>query len=300
MIGTFSLKSILFSLKPRNVYAANYKGADVRYNSSSGGAFYAIASYILSQDGIVVGAVYKGTDVVHVAITDISDLFMLQKSKYAPSCMKDLDMDQLLSSGKLVLFSGTPCQVKAMHRRYGVCKNLILLEIACHGVPTKKAYDDYIRENDIVKIDFRCKKKGWKHNMIEITKADGTVVCEEAKDNKYYQQFLSGEIIRKSCFSCQSKYFSSGADFTLADAWGINDFAPKLDDNKGSSIVILHTAKANYLWSQIKDKFEYKMIKLREAIRFNSNIVRPNGSSSIFIEKLDPYIDIIAKKLKFV
>lgn len=297
MIGTYSFKSILFSLKPRNVYAANYIEADVRYNSSSGGVFYAIASYVLAQGGIVVGAAYKGTDVEHIAISDKSDLWMLQKSKYAPSSLKNLDMDQLLSTDKLVLFSGTPCQVKAMHQRYGTYKNLLLLEIACHGVPTKKAYDDYIRENDIVKIDFRCKKKGWKNNMIEITKSDGSIVCEDAKDNIYYQQFLSSEIIRKSCFSCQSKYFSSGADFTLADAWGINDFASELDDNKGSSIVILHTNKANDLWNLIKDKFEYKKIKLREAIRFNSNIVRPQHSTPLLIEKLDPFISVLESKL---
>lgn len=287
-----------FLFKRKRVFVANYKGMDVRLNSSSGGAFYAIASYVLTQGGIVVGAAYKGTDVEHIAITDKSDLWMLQKSKYAPSSLKYLDMDQLLSTGKLLLFSGTPCQVKVMHQRYGAFKNLILLEIACHGVPTKKTYDDYIRENDIVKIDFRCKKKGWKNNMIEITKSDGSVVCEDAKDNKYYQQFLSGEIIRKSCFTCQSKYFSSGADFTLADAWGINDFASDLDDNKGSSIVILHSLISNEIWNGIKDIFCYKKISLADAIRYNHSIIRPNNSKPLILERLDAlWIVQVAKML---
>lgn len=287
---TFSLSSIFFSLKPRTIIAANHHSCEVRCNSSSGGAFYAIASYVLSQKGIVIGAAYQGTDVEHIAIYDKSDLWKLQKSKYAPSSLKNINVDELLTTGKLVLFSGTPCQVKGISKRFGHRKNLLLIEIACHGVPNKKDYDKYIRENNIVKIDFRCKKNGWKNNLIELTYSDRSVVYEEARENPFYKDYLSGKIIRNGCSTCQSKYFSSGADFTLADAWGINDFAPRLDDNIGTSIVVIHTKQSKRIWREIKHNFLYKNISLREAIRFNANILRPANSPKLFIERIDPIL----------
>lgn len=295
---TFSLKSVLFSLRPRKIFVANNMDSEVRYNSSSGGAFYAIAKYVLSQNGVVVGAAYNGTNVEHIEISDLTDLWKLQKSKYAPSSLQKLKMDALLATGKLVLFSGTPCQVKGIAKKYAGTKNLLLLEIACHGLPEKKEYEDYIQKNKIVKIDFRCKKKGWKNNMIELHKSDGTIYYEDALSNVFYQKFISGEIIKKGCFTCKSKYFSSGADFTLADAWGINDFAPQLDDNKGSSIIISHSDRANKIWEIIHKEFLYSKSTLREIIRFNHNIVRPSNSQPLFIEAIDPCISLLTSLSK--
>lgn len=297
-MNRFSPFSILFSFKPRTIYVANHHSQEIRHNSSSGGAFYAIASYVLSQNGIVIGAAYRGTDVEHIAISDKSELWKLQKSKYAPSSLKNINMDNLLDLGKLVMFSGTPCQVKGIAKKYRHHKNLLLLEIACHGVPNKKDYDNYIRENDIVKIDFRCKKNGWKNNLIELTHSDGSIVYEKAIENSFYQDFISGKNIRKGCFTCQSKYFSSGADFTVADAWGVNDFAPKLDDDIGSSIIVAHTKQSKRIWSKIKQNFLCQKVSLREAIRYNANILRPESSQRLFIERIDPYLCFLMSILK--
>ena len=126
-MNRFSTFSILFSFKPRTIYVANHHLQEIRHKSSSGGAFYAIASYVLSQNGIVIGAAYRGADVEHIAISDKSELWKLQKSKYAPSSLKNINMDNLLALGKLVMFSGTPCQVKGIAKDiFGTYNNYVI------------------------------------------------------------------------------------------------------------------------------------------------------------------------------
>ena len=53
----------------------------VRNSSSSGGAFYALAMYVLEHGGYVVGAGYNGINVEHMVVDRKEDLWKLQKSK---------------------------------------------------------------------------------------------------------------------------------------------------------------------------------------------------------------------------
>ena len=93
--------------------------------------------------------------------------------------------------------------------------------------------------------------------------------------------------MRRSCYTCQSKYFTSRADFTLADAWGVNDFAPELADDRGTSLVLVHTKAAFVMWSVCSKMFSSKRVSLIDAIRYNAGIVRPIDSMPIFVEKCE-------------
>ena len=286
-VRTWSWRSFLMPFRCGKIFAVNHVDLSVRKGSSSGGAFYALAMYVLEHAGYVIGAGYNGTMVEHMIVDRKEDLWKLQKSKYAPSSLSKIDFPHLLKAGKLVLFSGTPCQVKGLARYKDEYPNLILVEIACHGMPTRKSYLDYIERNDIVKIDFRCKRNGWKATEIELIKKDGSILYEENVQNEYYKDFLSGKIMRQSCYTCQSKYFTSRADFTLADAWGVNDFAPELADDRGTSLVFLHTKDAIAIWSACSTLFNSKRVCLADAIRYNAGIVRPIDSMPILVEKCD-------------
>ena len=116
---------------------------------------------------------------------------------------------------------------------------------------------------------------------------DGSITYQKSTENEFYKKFISGENLRKSCLSCQSKYFQSGADFTLSDFWGVNEFAPELNDNKGTSLVFLHTRKARCIWNIIKCQFVTKKVKLLQAIKWNPNIVRPIQSEPTLLEAID-------------
>lgn len=291
------------------ILAVQNKDDSVRQASSSGGVFYALAKWIILQGGAVVGAAYGETarEVKHMVVEHVHDLHRLQKSKYAPSSLSNPNVDAVLRSAthRYVLFSGTPCQVLAIRKRYGYLPKLFLLEVACHGVPRKKEYLRYLDNNNIVGIDFRCKKKGWQNSEIEIKYADGRVAYQKSSDNPFYQDYISGRNLRKACFSCTAKYFRSGADFTLADFWGVESFVPNMNDNKGTSVVFLHTKKARRMWAYVDDELVCNPISFYEATCWNPCVYRPFGSAKTFREKcenrkfvLKSYWKRIKEKLK--
>lgn len=133
-------------------YAFKYENNDVLLNSSSGGAFTAISDYVLSMNGVVYGAIYCVEEnlVFHVRATDKSGRNLMRGSKYLQSKIGDayLDVFQDLKNEKLVLFSGTACQIAGLkqylHMRNMKTNNLITVDIICHGVGSPLIWKDFI------------------------------------------------------------------------------------------------------------------------------------------------------------
>ena len=284
------------------IFATRNVDDNVRLTSSSGGVFYALASWVLQHGGVVIGVAFGETayDVRHIVVDNKDDLLKLQKSKYAPSSMANqVVVESLRKANNIwVLFSGTPCQVMAVRKKYGMLSKLLLVEIACHGVPTKEAYYSFLKENDIVHVDFRCKRQGWKNAEIEMIHSDGSVSYQHCIDNSFYKDYVSGKNLRKSCLSCSAKYFKSGADFTLADFWGVDAFVPELDDNKGTSLVFLHTKKAEKIWNKISNMFLSTKVAFYEATHWNPCIYRPFGAESTMFENWEEKKYVIKQYLK--
>ena len=119
-----------------------------RMLSTSGGVFPLIAGYVLDHSGIVYGAAYDfDFKVHHIAVTKKSDLSLLQGAKYSQSiigqCFKNIR--DHLHTGRIVLFSGTPCQCLGLRSFLGTdYENLVMIDIICHGVPSPKVWQDYI------------------------------------------------------------------------------------------------------------------------------------------------------------
>lgn len=96
-------------------------------------------------------------------------LILLQGSKYVQSEIGDTysQAKRDLIQGKVVLFSGTPCQIaglkKYLKKEYN---NLITIDIICHGVPSKRLFQDFIEFHGkklggkITEFYFRDKTKG--------------------------------------------------------------------------------------------------------------------------------------------
>ena len=105
--------------------------------SSSGGVFPALSASIIEHGGVVYGAVLISPQKVrHIRISQLEDLIQLQGSKYVQSDISHIFPMVLedLKEGLPVLFSGTPCQVKALHLYLQKpFANLLTVEVVCHG-----------------------------------------------------------------------------------------------------------------------------------------------------------------------
>lgn len=269
------------AIQPLKVYAAKNPDDKIRMESSSGGVFTLFAEKVISQNGIVFGARFDDQwNVIHDYADTRDGLSVFRGSKYVQSQIRQtyLQAEQFLKLNKLVLFSGTPCQIAGLkcflRKEY---ENLITIEVVCHGVPSPKIWQKYLKSVmqptlDISQISMRDKSTGWETYSMHISSQNHEIVKEYAMDNIYMQGFLSDLYIRPSCYSCPTKRLKTRSDITIGDYWGISQYHPKFYDKKGISLIIINTPKGQKIYNQIKaDEIEST---LENAISKNPAIIK--------------------------
>ena len=260
-----------------------------RKKSSSGGVFYELASTIIKDGGVVFGAKFNDNwEVVHDYSTKLNSIKQFQKSKYVQSRTDDcfIKVKDFLTQGKVVLFSGTPCQIaglkKFLHKPYG---NLITIDIICHGVPSPIVWRKYLREltkklpngiNSITGIDFRDKTVSWRNYKISIysrSKNHNRVYSKDIYQDPYMLFFLDNVTLRPSCHNCHFRNHKSNSDLTLGDFWGVENVLKEMDDEIGTSLVLLNTTKGKVLFERINLERK-KIVQYEDIIKYNPSLVK--------------------------
>lgn len=236
-------------------WLVQHKDDDIRKQSTSGGAFTAIASWVISQGGVVYGAGYrKGSFVVvHQAVDNDEDLSLFRNSKYVQSEMGDCfkQAKGQLDQGRLVLFSGTPCQIEGFlgYLRGKQYDNLILQDIVCHGIPSPALFRSYIDlqkkkiGGEFTDVLFRDKYYGYHYSSFSIyNKITSKDYHKGVDTNAYLRAFFSNLSDRPSCYECPFKKRYRNSDLTLWDCFPIEKFTKELD-GKGTTRVLAHSEK---------------------------------------------------------
>lgn len=242
--------------KPLVAYAAKNQDESVRLNSSSGGVFSALAEYVIAQGGVVFGARFdESWNVVHDYVETVEGLLAFRGAKYAQSRIGQsfLQAETFLKQGRMVLFSGLPCQIaglkKFLRKDYD---NLITVDLFCHGVPSPMVWERFLEEEvatphtQLKSISFRDKASGWKNYSFSYLQEDADGVHLHrmlSTKNLFMRGFLADLYLRPSCYRCPAKQLKSGSDLTIGDYWGIQQAHPKLDDDKGVSAILVNTDK---------------------------------------------------------
>lgn len=239
--------------EPLQVLAAINKDEKVRQKSSSGGIFHLLAEKTIREGGVVFGARFdENWQVVIDYAEDMEGVEAFMGSKYVQARMGKAyaDAKRFLNEGRKVLFSGTPCQVAGLHKFLRKpYDNLLSVDLICHGVPSPKVWRVYLEEvvkqgQSISCVEFRNKEKGWKKFsfFLRYNGVGKTVsMLSPFTENHYMKAFLSDIILRPSCYECKARGCSSQSDITIADFWGIETLLPEMDDDKGTSLVLVNT-----------------------------------------------------------
>ena len=262
-------KTAIVKNKVLEVYGAKNKNIDEQVKSSSGGMFSIFANYVLDNNGIVFGASFDSNwKVVHKYIDKKDNLDDLRRSKYVQSDINTTykQAKQFLDDNKLVLFTGTPCQIGGLksflQKDY---ENLLTADIICHGVPSSKVWGKFLEENFNLKqmkdINFRDKYIGWisffdSYNikgkqyksliqkfikLIKVKRITSMFVSQYLYSS-YFKGFLKNLFLRPSCHNCSFKS-NVKSDFALGDLWGINNILPEMYDKKGVSVLTINSQK---------------------------------------------------------
>lgn len=282
-------------------YAAYNTNEEIRLNSSSGGIFTLLAEYIIHSGGIVFGAAMSEDckSVRHIAVETIKDLEKIRGSKYVQSTIGDTYKiaKQALDAGRLVLFTGTPCQISGLLSFLGKeYDNLFTQDLICHGVPSPSVWSRYaeVREKEsgslVRRVFFRHKKYGWKRFSVLFEFSNNTKYMKDLRTDTFMQGFLANIYLRPSCYKCVFKTVERQADITLADFWGIQKEFPELNDDKGISFVWIHSENGLNLFKQISGQIISQQVDVNYALSHNTAAIKcpstPKNRNQFF-RKLD-------------
>lgn len=285
------------------VLAAKNRNEEERMESSSGGIFIALAKEILSDGGIVFGAVFdENWEVKHAYADNLADVKLMMGSKYLQSRIGNCYQlaEKFLKEGRKVLFSGTPCQITGLHKYLRKeYPNLISVDFLCHGVPSPGVWRRYLYDTfqtparraaagknsvlspslnsmpEITGIEFRDKElSGWKKfsfvvRGVSADKADKNTVLLSCRhfENPFMRGFLANIYLRPSCYDCKCKNGVSHSELTIADFWGINHLMPDFDDDKGVGMILVNTVKGQDMVDNLN--LDIRQVTLKDAQKYN-------------------------------
>ncbi len=264
--------------EPR-AYACYNKNEQIRLESSSGGIFTLIAEQVINDGGVVFGVgLDKDLTALHSYVETKEQLKAFRGSKYVQSKIGETykRAEDFLKQNRDVLFTGTPCQIAGLkaylQKDYD---NLFCIDIICHGVPSPKVWEKYLAYHE-KRVDakaqganFRHKNKGWNKFSMALEFDDENEYIQTLDKDLYMQAFLKDTCLRPSCHKCNFKTLHRQSDITLADFWGIQKVLPKMDDDKGTSLILINSNKGKEVFGCLKDSILFEEVDLNKAVSYN-------------------------------
>lgn len=278
-------------------FAAKSENDSMRMRSSSGGAFYELASQMLRDGGYVCGAVFDDEfHVKHILSAAKEDILRMMGSKYAQSdvgyCYREVK--DVLEKGCKVLFSGCPCQVAGLRTFLGKeYPNLLLVELICHGIPSDQMLQTYIGMQErkygarLTRMEFRNKKKGWHNSSVRMEFENHQIYSIPYTADAHTIGFLRNITLKSSCYDCHFRNFTAGSDIIMGDFWGAEVELPE-DDNKGISAILVNSGKGMDLIDRCN--LALTPANVETVIRYNKNLLcsaAPNPQRSSFYASAD-------------
>lgn len=271
--------------------AAIHKNLDVRFDSTSGGLFSALAEKMYKDGGYVGGAVYTENWGVKFFISNNpDDLPALRSSKYLQSNSEGMYLSvlDLLKQGEKVLICGLPCQIAALkgflHKDY---ENLITVDLICRYINSPFAYRRYIDTleeeygSKVVYIKAKNKELGWRKLTHKCVFANGKSYYGTIDNDIFMKASMKLNCLsRPSCYDCKFKNFPRYGDITIGDYW-TDQTNSRLDDNTGTSIVMLNSHKGEFFFSEITKKLKSEDVSFDSVIQGNPALMYPLAKSSV-------------------
>ena len=299
-------------LNPPKVVGGYHKNIAIRFDSTSGGVFSALANAMYKEGGYVSGAVQNADlTVCNFISNEKSDLARIRSSKYVQSSAIGLykEIKRLLVAGEKVLACGSPCQMGALRSYLGKdYENLIIVDFLCRATNSPKAYRKYMDMLEkqyggkVVYVKAKNKEHGWHSLARKVVFDNGKEYYGEGHDDHYRRGYHWNMFERPSCYDCKFKEIPRNSDITLGDFWGVEKVAPDLEQNLGTSMVMLNTPKGEAFFEKIRGKLNCRDFALQDIIPGNRQallevIKYPNIDRKAMFEDMDnmPFDEIAAK-----
>ena len=267
------------------------KDKSILFESTSGGAFTALAECVLQNGGVVYGAGYDDTmQVVCKRATTTDELREMRGSKFVQALLKDTykNIKQELNTGAYVMYSGTPCQVAGL-----LCylkkkpDNLLCVDFVCRGVPSPGLWKNYVQYMEkkygskMIGARFKHKTYGYHTTTMKIDFANEKTYYGSGRVDPYMKAFVSELASRPSCADCKFKGLERPSDITIFDCYEYSKLTGNVDDDKGYSSVFVHSDKGKKMLRSIMSQFdEILNIDTESLVEHNGIMVRNSAKAN--------------------
>jgi coenzyme F420-reducing hydrogenase beta subunit len=288
-------------------YAVINNDEVIRNKSTSGGIFSLLAAEIINQKGMVFGVKFDNDfTVIHGSTNTMDGIGVFRGSKYVQSRIGETfkECKDNLDKGIKVLFSGTPCQIGGLkaylQKEYDT---LWCIDLICMSVPSPRVWKKYVEYRTKMsgstpkKIAFRYKNPQWKSSSMYFEFENKSVYTAAGGKDPFLRIFGSDICARHACMRCNFRTLNRQSDITIADFWGIEHIYPEMDDNKGTSLVLVNSKSGEELFKRINGNCSMKAVAVEEAVKYNpraveSRIIQKKKMNKKR-EKLFKYLDIL-------
>jgi coenzyme F420-reducing hydrogenase beta subunit len=266
-------------------FAVQLKDHGILMDSSSGGAFTAIAQASLADGGVVYGCVFdESCTAVYARASSAGELAPMRGSKYvwADASESYGAVRSDLDTGRPVLFCALPCQVSGLKLYLGRdYPNLATMDFLCGGPPSPAVFDAYVGtlvpRNGRKGMDFKFRDKALHGTGYCISyRKNGKKTYIARPMSSYLYLFSEKLLLREACYHCRHRGVHRDADLTIGDYWGAKAFFPEWDCNAGVSFVIANSGKGLDLFRKAEPGCRVRETRVEDIARHN--IIRPDDS----------------------
>lgn len=257
--------------------------------SASGGVATAIALDCVERGGVVYGCVADREDVRHERLASPEGVERSRGSKYVQSdvsgALPRVAAD--LRTGAPVTFVGTPCQCAALRRLFGERDNLLLVDLVCEGVPSRRMYADFLDHLEeelgscVTDFRFRDKRGGWSTRNPVVVGSGGTPLGRQLHSHRYWYcwLFTHALTLRDSCYACPYACPSRVGDVTVGDFWGVETVGLGYglrELRAGVSCVLVGTERGNVALRALGARLDLRPCDLSDVAKANGCLTRPS------------------------
>ena len=291
---------VLKQREPRaepEAFAAWSLDDSIRKNSTAGGVFTVLAEYILEQGGVVFGAALdEKFHVYHTVVKNADDLTCLQGAKPVQSEIGSTyeQVRYYLDQQRLVLFSGTPCQVDGLYRYLGEHpEKLMTVDVLCHGVSSPGVWDHmvrsmaYIKQKEPLSVQFVRKNADSGERRFRVSFEGGGHYDAPFEKSEFGRGFHRGLTLRPACHNCGYTTTDRVGDLSLGMFTGLpKDFCPD-EQKQGISLLLINTAKGAHVFDSLPLSRHHRT--LQEAVAGNEALRAPTISGEERAAFFDAY-----------
>ncbi len=264
----------------KKAYAVWSLNSKERKSSASGGVASEFYRYALKQNYYICGVQYQDNYYAeHRLSKDLKDISKYKQSKYVFSDSSNIykRIKSLLDNDEKVLFISLPCKVAGLMGYLGKqYKNLITVDIVCHGTPSYQNLQEHIKTVTNGKYTDKLQFRMDNEFLFSMNLGNKNIYSKIGRQDMYLAAFLEGINYRESCYQCSYAIDKRISDITICDFWGLGQEIPFEHPYSGAvSAVLINNEVGQKFFNDCCENFFVEERTVEEAVKGNAQLNYP-------------------------